>query len=101
VVWVIAGLAAYVIGTMWYPWKSEPLTDLSQSWLGLAVAAAYSYRHQSSRWKPVDFGAWNRSKNSAQAQFLAVGENTGVYVIAREQVTDNETLAGDIVGMAQ
>ena len=43
VVWVIAGLAAYVVGTMWYPNKLHPLTDLGQSWLGLAVAAAYSY----------------------------------------------------------
>lgn len=42
-VWVIAGLAAYVVGTMWYPGKLQPLTDLGQSWLGLAVAAAYSY----------------------------------------------------------
>jgi hypothetical protein len=43
VVWVVAGLAAYVVGTMWYPGKLQPLTDLGQSWLGLAVAAAYSY----------------------------------------------------------
>ena len=43
VVWAIAGLAAYVIGTMWFPGKLQPLTDLGQSWLGLAVAAAYSY----------------------------------------------------------
>jgi hypothetical protein len=42
-VWAIAGLAAYVIGTMWYPGKLQPLTDLGQSWFGLAVAAAYSY----------------------------------------------------------
>jgi hypothetical protein len=42
-VWVIAGLAAYVVGTMWYPGKLQPLTDLGQSWLGLAVAAAYAY----------------------------------------------------------
>jgi hypothetical protein len=42
-VWVLAGVAAYVIGTMWYPGKLQPLTDLGQSWLGLAVAAAYSY----------------------------------------------------------
>jgi hypothetical protein len=42
-VWVAAGLAAYVVGTMWYPGKVQPLTDLGQSWLGLAVAAAYSY----------------------------------------------------------
>jgi hypothetical protein len=43
IVWVVAGLAAYVVGTMWYPGKLQPLTDLGQSWLGLAVAAAYSY----------------------------------------------------------
>jgi hypothetical protein len=43
VVWAFAGLAAYVVGTMWYPGKLQPLTDLGQSWLGLAVAAAYSY----------------------------------------------------------
>src|SRR5215471_12197283 len=43
VVWVVAGLATYVIGTMWYPGKLLPLTDLGQSWLGLAAAAAYSY----------------------------------------------------------
>ncbi len=43
VVWVIAGVAAYVVGTMWYPGKLQPLTDLGQSWFGLAVAAAYSY----------------------------------------------------------
>lgn len=42
-VWVIAGVAAYVVGTMWYPGKLQPLTDLGQSWLGLAVAAAYAY----------------------------------------------------------
>jgi hypothetical protein len=43
VVWSFAGLAAYVVGPMWYPGKLQPLTDLGQSWLGLAVAAAYSY----------------------------------------------------------
>ncbi len=41
--WVVAGLAAYVVGTMWYPGLLQPLTDLGQSWLGLAVAAAYAY----------------------------------------------------------
>jgi hypothetical protein len=43
VIWVVAGVAAYVVGTMWYAGKLQPLTDLGQSWLGLAVAAAYSY----------------------------------------------------------
>jgi len=42
-VWVIVGLAAYVVGTMWYPGKLQHLTDLGQAWLGLAVAAAYAY----------------------------------------------------------
>ena len=41
VVWAIGGWAAYVIGTMWYSGKLQPL--IHQSWLGLAVAAAYSY----------------------------------------------------------
>ena len=42
-VWVATGLSAYVVGTMWWPGKLQPLTDLGQGWLGLAVAAAYSY----------------------------------------------------------
>ena len=42
-VWVIVGLAAYVVGAMWYPDKLKSLTDLGQAWLGLAVAAAYAY----------------------------------------------------------
>jgi hypothetical protein len=42
-VWVVTGLAAYVVGTMWWPGKLQPLTDLGQGWLGLAVAAAYAY----------------------------------------------------------
>jgi hypothetical protein len=42
-VWVFTGLAAYVVGTMWWPQALQPLTDLGQGWLGLAVAAAYAY----------------------------------------------------------
>src|SRR5262249_4790479 len=42
-VWGIAGLAADVVGTMWERAEPQPPTDLGQSWLGLAVAAAYSY----------------------------------------------------------
>jgi uncharacterized membrane protein len=42
-VWVLTGLAAYVVGVMWYPAKEQHLTDLGQAWLGLAVAAAYAY----------------------------------------------------------
>jgi hypothetical protein len=41
--WIIIGLAAYIVGVMWYPSKLQHLTDLGQSWLGLAVAAAYAY----------------------------------------------------------
>lgn len=42
-VWVLLGLAAYVVGAMWYPGKLQPLTDLGQAWIGLAVPAAYAY----------------------------------------------------------
>jgi hypothetical protein len=42
-VWVLTGLAAYIVGAMWYPGKVQHLTDLGQAWLGLAVAAAYAY----------------------------------------------------------
>ncbi len=42
-VWVGAGLAAYVVGQMQHPGVLQPLTDFGQSWLGLAVAAAYAY----------------------------------------------------------
>jgi hypothetical protein len=42
-VWVVVGLTAYLFGAMWYPGKLAPLTDLGQSWLGLAVASAYAY----------------------------------------------------------
>lgn len=42
-VWLGAGLAAYVVGTMWYPGILQPLSDLGQSWLGIAIAAVYAY----------------------------------------------------------
>jgi len=42
-VWVIIGLAAYVVGAMLHPGKLQHLTDLGQAWLGLAVASAYAY----------------------------------------------------------
>lgn len=41
-VWTLAGLAAFVVGLR-YPDVLQPLTDLGQSWLGLAVAAGYAY----------------------------------------------------------
>jgi hypothetical protein len=42
-VWILLGLAAFVVGVMIHPAKVQSLTDLGQSWLGLAVAAAYAY----------------------------------------------------------
>lgn len=41
--WTILGLVAFVIGFMQNPGILQPLTDAGQSWLGLAVAAAYAY----------------------------------------------------------
>lgn len=41
-VWTIAGLAAFVVGLR-HPDVLQPLTDLGQGWLGLAVAAGYAY----------------------------------------------------------
>lgn len=42
-VWVAAGLAAFVVGQMQHPKVLQPLTDMGLAWLGLAVAAAYAY----------------------------------------------------------
>jgi hypothetical protein len=42
-IWAAAGLAAFVTGTLLYPGRLQPLTDLGQAWLGLGVAAGYSY----------------------------------------------------------
>ena len=41
-VWLVAGLVAFIKG-MYNPNILPPLTSFGQSWLGLAVAAAYSY----------------------------------------------------------
>ena len=43
VAWIIAGLAAYVVGVLWFPKDVPALTDLGNAWLGLAVAAGYAY----------------------------------------------------------
>ncbi|MFL6285302.1 MAG: hypothetical protein ACJ74Q_19345 [Pyrinomonadaceae bacterium] len=42
-VWVACGLAALVVGYLRYPNVVPQLTASAKSWLGLAVAAAYSY----------------------------------------------------------
>lgn len=41
-VWLAAGLAAFIKG-MYHPKVLPPFTSVGQSWLGLAVAAAYAY----------------------------------------------------------
>ncbi len=42
-VWTLFGLLAFIFGFLLYPNILQPLTDIGQSWLGLAVAAAYAY----------------------------------------------------------
>lgn len=41
--WVVIGLAALVYGVMLYPDISETLNTIGTMWLGIAVAAGYSY----------------------------------------------------------
>jgi hypothetical protein len=41
--WIVTGLWALIVGVMQHPKVLQPLTDLGQAWLGLAVAAAYAY----------------------------------------------------------
>ena len=42
-VWLLAGVAAFVVGVMQHEGAVQALTDVGKSWFGLAVAAAYSY----------------------------------------------------------
>jgi hypothetical protein len=42
-VWVACGLASLIVGYLKYPNVVPQLTAAAKSWLGLAVAAAYSY----------------------------------------------------------
>lgn len=42
-VWVLLGLAALVVGVVMYPDRSETISAIGNTWLGLAVAAGYSY----------------------------------------------------------
>lgn len=42
-VWLVAGLSAFVVGFMQHPGVLQPLTDLGQAWLGLAIATVYAY----------------------------------------------------------
>ena len=42
-VWLVCGVASLVVGFMQHPDVVPTLTAAAKSWLGLAVAAAYSY----------------------------------------------------------
>ncbi len=42
-VWLLTGLAALIVGTMLYPDANKTVSDIGTTWLGLAVAAGYSY----------------------------------------------------------
>jgi len=42
IVWIITGLIAFLV-SLRKPDVLQPLTDLGQTWLGLAVAAGYAY----------------------------------------------------------
>ena len=41
--WIVAGAAAVLVGELQFPGKVPALTNFAQAWLGLAVAAGYSY----------------------------------------------------------
>jgi hypothetical protein len=41
--WLLTGLAALLVGVMFYPSVNSNLSDIGTTWLGLAVAAGYSY----------------------------------------------------------
>lgn len=42
-IWIAVGVYAFVVGELWYPNRVAALNDFAQAWLGLAVAAGYSY----------------------------------------------------------
>jgi hypothetical protein len=42
-IWLIAGLAALVIGTVVFPGVNSTLSDIGTTWLGLAVSSVYVY----------------------------------------------------------
>ncbi len=42
-VWLILGMSALIVGVMLYPGVSDTLSDTGTTWLGLAIAAGYSY----------------------------------------------------------
>lgn len=43
IAWLAVGVFAFVVGVMQHDGVVQQLTDLGKSWIGLVVAAAYSY----------------------------------------------------------
>lgn len=43
VVWLVCGVCSLVVGNLLHPDAVPVLTTAAKEWLGLAVAAAYSY----------------------------------------------------------
>ncbi len=43
VVWILAGFAALVVGVMLYPGINKTLSDAGMTWIGVVLAALYSY----------------------------------------------------------
>ena len=42
-VWILCGLASFVVGVMIYPNGLQSLNDHGKAWIGLAVATGYAY----------------------------------------------------------
>ena len=43
VVWMLSGLAAFIVGVMLYSDINKSLSSIGTTWLGLAVASGYAY----------------------------------------------------------
>jgi hypothetical protein len=43
IIWTFTGLAALVVGVIFFPDVCKTLSDIGTTWLGLAVAAGYAY----------------------------------------------------------
>lgn len=42
-VWTLAGLVAFILGYLQHQGELTALTDMGQGWIGVAIAAGYSY----------------------------------------------------------
>ncbi|MCK5116467.1 MAG: hypothetical protein KAR44_07680 [Candidatus Aegiribacteria sp.] len=43
IVWILTGLSCLVVGVMLYPGANKTISDIGTSWIGVSVAAGYSY----------------------------------------------------------